>query len=45
MDVCADDGVTISVYSAGQGSRPAQALDVLASWTATPEHTANAADE
>jgi transcriptional regulator with XRE-family HTH domain len=38
MDVSADDGLTISVYSAEPGSRSAQALDLLASWTATPEH-------
>jgi transcriptional regulator with XRE-family HTH domain len=38
MDVSADDGLTISVFSAEPGSRSAQALDLLASWTATPEH-------
>ena len=35
MDVSADDGLTIAVYSAEPGSRSAQALDLLASWTAT----------
>jgi transcriptional regulator with XRE-family HTH domain len=39
MDVSADDGLTISVYSAEPGSRSAQALDLLASWTATPQST------
>jgi hypothetical protein len=38
MDVSADDGQTISVFSAEPGSRSAQALDLLASWTATPDH-------
>jgi transcriptional regulator with XRE-family HTH domain len=38
MDVSADDGLTISVFSAEPRSRSAQALDLLASWTATPEH-------
>jgi hypothetical protein len=45
MDVSADDGLTISVYSAEPGSRSAQALDLLASWTATPEHASTTADE
>jgi transcriptional regulator with XRE-family HTH domain len=45
MDVAADDGLTISVYSAEPGSRSAQALDLLASWTATPEHASCPADE
>jgi transcriptional regulator with XRE-family HTH domain len=38
MDVSADDGLTIAVYSAEPGSRSAEALDLLASWTATPAH-------
>jgi hypothetical protein len=37
MDIAADDGLTISVYSAEPGSRSAEALDLLASWSATPE--------
>ena len=36
MDVSADDGLTISVYSAEPGGRSQQALDLLASWAATP---------
>jgi len=45
MDVSADDGLTISVYSAEPGSRSAQALDLLASWTASPqEQPTTAAD-
>jgi len=45
MDVSADDGMTISVYSAESGSRSAEALDLLASWTATPEPSATTAHE
>jgi hypothetical protein len=37
MDLAADDGLTISAYSAEPGSRSAAALDLLASWTATPD--------
>jgi transcriptional regulator with XRE-family HTH domain len=36
LDLAADDGVTISAYSAEPGSRSQEALDLLASWTATP---------
>ena len=45
MDVSADDGLTISVYSADPGSRSAEALDLLASWTATPAHATAPIDE
>jgi len=37
MDVSADDGLTIAVYSAEPGSRSQEALDLLASWAATPD--------
>jgi transcriptional regulator with XRE-family HTH domain len=37
MELSADAGLTISVYSAEPGSRSQQALDLLASWTATPD--------
>ncbi len=37
MDVSADDGLTISLYTAEPGSRSAEALDLLASWAATPD--------
>jgi transcriptional regulator with XRE-family HTH domain len=37
MELPADAGLTISVYSAEPGSRSQEALDLLASWTATPE--------
>jgi transcriptional regulator with XRE-family HTH domain len=36
MDLSADEGVTIAVYAAEPGSRSQQALDLLASWAATP---------
>ncbi len=39
MDVSADDGLTIAVYSAEPGSRSQEALDLLASWTATTTPT------
>jgi MmyB-like transcription regulator ligand binding domain len=45
MDVSADDGLTIAVYSAEPGSRSAEALDLLASWTATPAHATAPIDE
>jgi transcriptional regulator with XRE-family HTH domain len=37
MEISADDGLTIGCYSAEPGSGSAQALDLLASWAATPE--------
>jgi hypothetical protein len=36
MDISADDGLTLSIYSAEPGSRSQEALDLLASWAATP---------
>jgi transcriptional regulator with XRE-family HTH domain len=45
MDISADDGLTVSVYSADAGSRSAQALDLLASWTATPASTVTTVEE
>jgi len=36
MDVSADDGLTIAIYTAEAGSRSQEALDLLASWIATP---------
>jgi hypothetical protein len=37
MALQADEGLTMSVYTAEPGSASAQALDLLASWSATPE--------
>ncbi len=45
MDVSADEGLTIAAYSAEPGSRSAEALDLLASWSATPEPAGTHADE
>jgi transcriptional regulator with XRE-family HTH domain len=39
MELSADTGLTISVYSAEPGSAAQQALDLLSSWTATPDAT------
>jgi MmyB-like transcription regulator ligand binding domain len=46
MDLVADPGLTMWVYTAEPGSRSEEALNLLASWTATPdEETANADHE
>jgi MmyB-like transcription regulator ligand binding domain len=37
MELSADSGLLLAVFSAEPGSRSAEALDLLASWTATPE--------
>jgi len=37
MDLSADSGLTVAVYTAEPGSSAQQALDLLASWTATPD--------
>jgi hypothetical protein len=39
MELSAGSGLTVSVYSAEPGSRSQEALDLLASWTATPAAT------
>jgi transcriptional regulator with XRE-family HTH domain len=44
MDLSADDGLTVSVYSAEPGSRSQEALDLLSSWTATPDTDPTTAD-
>jgi len=36
MELSADDGLSIAVFTAEPGSASQQALDLLASWTATP---------
>jgi transcriptional regulator with XRE-family HTH domain len=36
MELSADSGLTLNVYTAEAGSASQQALDLLASWTATP---------
>jgi hypothetical protein len=37
MTISADAGLTMFVYTAEQGSKSEQALDLLASWAATPD--------
>jgi hypothetical protein len=37
MELNADDGLSVAVFTAEPGSESQQALDLLASWTATPE--------
>jgi hypothetical protein len=45
MELVADPGLTMFVYTAEPGSKSAQALDLLASWTATRDDaTITAAD-
>jgi transcriptional regulator with XRE-family HTH domain len=46
LDLAADPGLTISSYTAEPGSRSEEALNLLASWAATPDQaeTAAAAD-
>jgi hypothetical protein len=38
LEVAADPGLMIVAYTAEPGSRSAEALDLLASWTATEDH-------
>jgi hypothetical protein len=44
-EVSADDARTISVYSAEPGGRSQEALDLLASWSATPDPDPAPADQ
>lgn len=44
LEVAADPGLMIVAYTAEPGSRSAEALDLLASWTATAEHAHSAPD-
>ena len=39
MELSADSGLRLAVFSAEPGTRSAEALDLLASWTATPDAT------
>jgi hypothetical protein len=46
MELVADPGLTMFVYTTEPGSKSEQALNLLASWTATPdEQTADADHE
>jgi transcriptional regulator with XRE-family HTH domain len=40
MELAADGGLTLNIYTAEDGSASQQALDLLASWTATPDGAA-----
>jgi transcriptional regulator with XRE-family HTH domain len=44
MELSADDGLTVSIYSAEPSSRSQEALDLLSSWTATPDTDPTTAD-
>jgi transcriptional regulator with XRE-family HTH domain len=44
MELVADPGLTMTVYTAEPGSRSEEALNLLASWTATPDQEATHAD-
>jgi transcriptional regulator with XRE-family HTH domain len=44
MELVADPGLTLFVYTAEPGSKSAQALNLLASWTATPDEETTDAD-
>jgi transcriptional regulator with XRE-family HTH domain len=37
MELSADDGLSVAIFTAEPGSASQQALDLLASWTATPD--------
>jgi hypothetical protein len=37
MELSADTGLRLAVFTAEPGTRSAEALDLLASWTATPK--------
>jgi hypothetical protein len=44
MELVADPGLTMFVYAAEPGSKSGQALNLLASWTATPDLEATHGD-
>ncbi|WP_203738699.1 helix-turn-helix transcriptional regulator [Actinoplanes cyaneus] len=44
MDLRAEDGINLTIYTAEPGSATAQALALLASWAATSENTPASAD-
>ena len=37
MELSADDGMSVAIFTAEPGSASQQALDLLASWTTTPQ--------
>ena len=44
LELVADPGLTMFVYTAEPGSKSAQALNLLASWIATPDQETTDAD-
>ena len=44
MELSADSGLRLAVFTAEPGTRSAEALDLLASWTATPNEAAAPGD-
>jgi transcriptional regulator with XRE-family HTH domain len=44
MELVADPGLTMTVYTAEPGSKSEEALNLLASWTATPDQETTRAD-
>jgi hypothetical protein len=44
MELMADPGLTMFVYTAEPGSKSEEALNLLASWTATPDREETHAD-
>jgi hypothetical protein len=44
MELVADPGLTMTVYTAEPGSKSEETLNLLASWTATPDQEATRAD-
>ena len=45
MELSADDGLSVAIFTAEPGSASQQALDLLASWTATPHPTERRLDD
>jgi hypothetical protein len=39
MEIAADAGLRLAVFTAEPGSRSAEALNLLASWAATPDRS------
>ena len=40
LELSADDGLSVAIFTAEPGSASQQGLDLLASWTATPQGAA-----
>jgi hypothetical protein len=44
MELSADTGLRLAIFTAEPGSRSEQALNLLASWAATPDHAVTTAN-